>query len=110
MKAIAYRAQQVTIDAIKPDTTPMISLLIQKLELEDGEITGITAHTDRIYRNAKKILTETVTVSDPVTGLTGEISIAGVDQIIRLFANRWTAQELGCSIDPTTGWAVDCEG
>lgn len=105
----AYRTQQITIDVVKPNTTPMISLLVQRLELDDEKaIQAITGHSDRIYRNGLTVMQETVSFTDPVTGLAGEISIAGMQRILTTWANRWISEDLGCEVDPETGWATNC--
>jgi hypothetical protein len=108
--SVAYRPQQITIDVIKPNTPPMISILIQRLELdENNEILSMCDQSDRVYRNGLKILTETIEFIDPVTGLSGTISIAGVQQILGILANKWTANDFDCETDNDTGWATNCE-
>lgn len=102
-----FRAQQIIIDAVRPSSPPMISLLIQELQFnQEGEITAITGDVHRIYKKSSEVTTQTVELEDPVTGLTGIVSIAGIDAMLRAIANRWTAESLNCEIDPITGWAV----
>ena len=104
---IAFRPQQITIDAIKPSSPPLISLLIQRLELdENNQILATSDFADRVYRNAFKNLAETIEFIDPITGLSGEVSIAGLNKIIRLWANAWVSEDLNLEIDIATGWAT----
>jgi hypothetical protein len=110
MTTTAYRPQQITIDVIKPDTPPMISLLVQKLELgDDHQIVSMSSQDDRIYRNGLKILADHIAFTDPVTGLSGEVSIAGMQRLLATWANQWVAHDFDCEIDPTTGWSINCQ-
>jgi len=101
---IFYRPHHLSIDIAKPDSQPIISLKVQRLEMEGGAVKAITGHQGRIYRRAIDIPTETVNFHDPVTGLTGSISVAGLDSVLKQFSNRWAAESLSLQIDPDTGW------
>ena len=95
----AFRAQQVTISVPRHDSIPFITLLLERLEVnESGEILAATARQDMVYRNAHEVNAETVTFYDPVTQTDSQISVAGLDAAIRAIANRWTAEDLGGEI------------
>lgn len=106
---IAHRPQQIIMDVLKPDTPPIITLIIQKLELdEENNVIAISASEDRLHKQGLKILTDSIEFSDPVTGLTGKISIAGMQQIMSTWANKWISEQLACPINSETGWTT-CE-
>jgi hypothetical protein len=106
----AYRPQQIVIDVIMPDTPPMISLLVQRVELGDnGRIVSVSSRNERIYRNALSIMDEQIEFTDPVTGLSGQVSIAGMQKLLATWANQWVAEDFDCEIDPTTGWSINCQ-
>ena len=104
----AYRAQQVVIDVPKPGAIPFVSILIQHLEVDEtGKVLAQTAREDRIYKKTSDIFAQTITFTDPVTGTTGQVSIAGLDQIVRKFTNDWTQEKYGGSIGPSGFIEVD---
>lgn len=106
---VAYRPHQLAIDIAKPGVPAIISLLIQRLEMSDGEIVSVSGYQGRVYKKATDVATERVEITDPVTGLSGEISVAGLDQVLKQLSNRWVAEELICELDPDTGWPINCE-
>lgn len=106
---IAYRPQQIVIDVIMPTSTPMISLLVQRVEMEDGAVVSVSSREERIYRNARLIMDEQIEFTDPITGLSGQVSIAGMQQLWTTWANQWVAEDFDCEIDPTTGWSINCQ-
>ena len=72
MVKIAHRPHQISIDVAKPNVPPIISLQIQKVELDaNNKITAITGYENTLYRNAKNQLTETIAFVDPITGSKG---------------------------------------
>lgn len=51
MVKVAYRAQQIVIDSIKPEIPEMVMLTLQRLELDDeNNILAITSHKDGLYK------------------------------------------------------------
>lgn len=108
MNKTAHRPQQITIDTVRPNALPMVSILVQKVNLDaNNNIVAILGNTNRIHRNAMSVIQETVEFTDPVTGVSGSISVAGLQQILTKLANRWISEEVNKPIDITTGWATE---
>ena len=106
--ATAHRSQQITIDTVRPNALPMLSILVQKVDLdESNQVMAILGNTDRIHRVATEVMTETVEFADPVTGLSGSISIAGLQGVLTKLSNRWISEDMGHAIDPETGWTTE---
>lgn len=106
---IAYRPQQIVIDVIMPTSPPMISLLVQRVQMKDGDVESVSSWEERIYRNARSIMDEQIEFTDPITGLSGQVSIAGMQKLLATWANQWVAEDFDCEIDPTTGWSINCQ-
>lgn len=102
----AYRPQQILIDVVKPDALPIISIVVQELQLTGGQISAITADSLRIYKKAADVAHQTVELTDPITGLSGLVSIAGIESMLRKISNQWIAENLNLEIDTQTGWAI----
>lgn len=110
MTKIAYRPHRLAIDIAKPGLPALISIEIQRIELgEDNEVTAITGYQDTVHIRANEVATDAVDFIDPVTGLNGSISVAGLDFVLKIFSNRWAANDLVCEIDPETGWPINCQ-
>jgi hypothetical protein len=106
----AYRPYQITIGMNRPADSPMVSLEIQKLELgENQSVKSISGNEYRVYKKLEKVATDCVEFNDPITGLSGKISVAGLNFILKSLANKWVAEELGCEVDSTTGWSINCK-
>lgn len=87
----------------------MVALAVQRLELsETNEVLAVTGGDGRVYQKLSDVALDRVAFDDPVTGLSGEISVAGLDFVLKTLANRWTAQKLNCELDPKTGWPINC--
>lgn len=93
----------------QPGSTPMVALAVQRIELsENDEVLAVTGGDDRVYQKLSDVVLDRVKFTDPVTGLSGEISVAGLDFVLKALANRWTAQKLSCELDPETSWPINC--
>lgn len=108
MHKTAHRPQQITIDTVRPNALPMVSILVQKVNLdESNQVTAIFGNTNRVHRAATAVMTETVEFTDPVTGLSGSISIAALQGVLTRLSSRWISEDLGHDIDPATGWTTE---
>ncbi|MBW4460493.1 MAG: hypothetical protein KME47_09670 [Nodosilinea sp. WJT8-NPBG4] len=108
MNKKAHRPQQITIDTVRPNSLPILSILVQKVELDaDNKVVAIIGNTDRVYRNAMEVVQETIAFTDPITKLSGSISIAGLQSVMTKLANRWISEDIEKPIDPITGWTTE---
>lgn len=110
MTKIIYRPHRLAIDIAKPGLPALISVDIQRLELgKDNEVIAITGYQDTVHIRASEVATDTVDFTDPVTDLSGSISVASLDHVLKVFSNRWVARDLACEIDTETGWPINCQ-
>ncbi len=106
MKTV-LRPYSITIDSVKPGKPPLVSIKLQQLTMADGEIKSISGSENAIYKNAEDCLAQTLEFKDPVTGIEGQISVAGVAQVVTKLAVQWSQEKLNSQIDPETGWLLD---
>lgn len=95
IKAVA-RANRVVIHN-PTKGTPTVSFRNEKVVYEniDGVPTAVaTSRLPSTTRNITNVITETVTVTDPVTQQEVTVSIAGMDAIIEEFFLRWFQEDL----------------
>lgn len=110
MPTVSYRPYRIAVDTTKPDAPPIISMDIQRIEIDgQGEIDAITGNQNTLYRKAEDMLAESIEFKDPVTGASGQISVAGLSLILGQFANKWASEDLNMPINPDTGWPTTVE-
>lgn len=104
----AIRAGRIEIDVLKAGDTQWLTADIQHIDIsQSGEIEAVRMRDGKIYRRIDKVVTETVSVSDPVTGEAFNISVAGVGLAIKELMIRWMIEDNQPShFDPNIGLVI----
>ena len=90
----AIRTATINIDTIVPDSYQWLNADIQLVELnEDKEIASISPRVQQLHRRIDKVATEIVSVYDPVTRVTNNISVAGIVTAITLIMIKWMLED-----------------
>ena len=88
------RTQQIIIDIPKSSAEPWFTMVVQRIYKDDeGNITQIVGREKQINRRFTKVMLETATISDPVTGYEGTISVAGAAQLLTSLISTWLLEE-----------------
>ncbi len=90
----AIRTSIIEIDSTEPDGIQWVSANIQTIEVdEDNKVTSISGKRDTLARRIDLVATEIVSVYDPVTDTTSNISVAGVGKAIELLMVKWMIED-----------------
>ena len=105
---IAIRTSNINIDTTVPDSLQWINAVVQRLEIDaDNNIESISPRELQLHRRVDKVVTDTVSVFDPVTGVTNNISVAGVGKAIELLMVKWMLEDNPTAyFDPETGRVI----
>jgi hypothetical protein len=91
----AVRTGSIEIDLIAPGGTQWVVASIQALELNDlDEVTAILGKSSKIYRRVDKAALDMVEFTDPVTGVTTEISLVGIGTAIKAMMIKWMLEDM----------------
>ena len=97
-----FRPQKITIDIPNSDTEPWVSVIVQRIDLEDGSDAVIATH-DRfghVHRRFTEIAAEIYKHGDNKPGRDpGDISGVGVSKAIENAAASWIADKYAAEID-----------
>ena len=104
----AIRTGRIEIDLLKAGDVQWISADIQHLEIDaDGNIQSIRMRDGKLYRRVDKVAKQSVNITDPVTGQTFDISVAGVGMAIKSLMVGWMIEDnVGAVYDTGKGFVV----
>lgn len=102
----AIRTGRIEIDLLKAGDVQWISADIQHLDLDaQGNIQAIRMRDGKLYRRVDQVATEVVNMTDPVTGETFNISVAGIGMAIKMNFIKWMIQDNpGAAYNKTAGF------
>lgn len=107
MTVKAIRTQKVEIDVNKPDSVQWVTGDLQRLEYDNNQIVFVGDRDGKLHRRVDKVATELQQITDPITGETFNISIAGIGAAITVAFTRWMLEEYpGSTYDPVLGRVV----
>ena len=87
----AIRTSIIEIDSTEPDGVQWATASIQTVEVDEAnKVISVSGKRDTL---ARRIATEIVSVYDPVTGVTNDISVAGVGKAIELLIVKWMLED-----------------
>ena len=90
----AIRSSTINIDTIEPNGFEWINTLIQRLEIDDSDnVVSISPKDKQMHRRVDEVISETVLITDPVTGQSCDISVAGTAVAIREFIVKWMLED-----------------
>lgn len=92
-KYVGFRPQKVIIDIPLPDSIPWVQVMLQGMDLDaDGNILALRDRVESVHKKYSNIAIDIITFVDPYTGITHEVSMAGVAEAIKVAANLWIAE------------------
>ena len=90
----AIRTSIIEIDSTEPDGVQWASASIQTVEVDEAnKVISVSGKRDTLARRIDLVATEIVSVYDPVTGITNDISVAGVGKAIELLMVKWMLED-----------------
>lgn len=95
------RTQHISIDLPTEDSIHWVNAVVQTVYKDPDTYKTIQTidRTGQIIRSVNDVAGETVTVQDPVTGNTIQISVAGIALAIRACFNRWCIEDYNGEIN-----------
>jgi len=89
------RTGKIEIDTQKIDDVQWIVATIQnvKIESSDGSLVSEHFRDGKIFRKVADVALETVTITDPVTGVTMTLSVAGMGTAIKAMMIKWILED-----------------
>lgn len=104
----AIRTATINIDTIVPDSYQWVNADIQLLELDENKaIKSISNRSQQLHRRIDEVATEIISVYDPVTRVTSNISVAGIGTAITQIMIKWMLEDNPNSyFDPETGRVI----
>lgn len=92
----------IEIDTLKRASHKWVSAKVQHLEVaDDGTILSESPRMSRMVRRVDEVALETVEISDPVTGQTYNISVAGLGIAIEKVMANWLLEDHQAHYDAT---------
>jgi hypothetical protein len=90
------RAQQIVIDLPTEESATWIRAVLQTVIKNDNyETIQVVDRTAFIHRNLSEIATQTVNITDPVTGANVTLSGIGVALAVTAFVRDWILSDKG---------------
>ena len=97
----AIRTGRIEIDTIKLHGPKWIVATISTLELDDqNQVVSERIRDLKLYRKVSNVATETVTITDPVTGQPITVSVAGIGGLIKAIMIQWMQEDFPATYDP----------
>ena len=108
MPSQRIRTQQIIIDIPDAAAEPWFTMVVQRVYADDaGNVTQVVSRERQFNRRFSNVITETVNISDPVTGYVGPASVAGAGQLITLLVSQWLLEEYPDAVMEPGGHIVD---
>lgn len=90
----AIRTGRIEIDSITPGGAQWVTAWVQTLELgDDNSIQSQIFRDGRLHRKVEDSLTDLITITDPVTGLSGQMSLAGLGMAVKAMMVKWMLED-----------------
>jgi len=103
----AIRTGRIEIDVLKRNGPTWISSNIQTLEIDDaGNILSERMRDRKLYRKVDDVALEMATATDPVTGKTVTVSIAGVGALVKAAMIQWMLEDNAAHYDSSIDLVV----
>lgn len=104
----AIRTDKIAIDLVVPDGIQWITSTMQKVKLNgDNTINAIAPREDMMHRKVQDVAFEMIEFTDPITGMTGHMSVAGIGTAIKSIFIKWMLEDNeGSYFDPESGMVI----
>ena len=90
----ALRTGRLEIDLVKPGGVQWVAASLQRLELSaSGDIVALYDRDAKLHRRIDRVALEQVSFTDPLTGLSGLVSVAGVGELIKALMVKWMIED-----------------
>lgn len=90
----AIRIDKIEIDVVIPNGVQWVNVTTQRVELGvDNKVTSISPREGQTHRRVDRVALEMIEVVDPVTGLTVNVSVAGLGLAIKGVIKKWLVED-----------------
>ena len=100
MSSVKLRVQQIIIDLPRSNSERWIHMTIQRVELDDdGNEANVVDRWGQISQKMSDVFAEAHPYSDPITGGSGLLSVAGTAVAISSVALAWMTERWGGTVN-----------